>query len=491
MPEAFRVLLVDDSETVTGMLSWCLDSAGYEVETAADGVSGVRAAFRRIPDLAVLSIRLPRLDGIQACRLLKAEPATRDVPVILLASEDAAADRLHAVRAGADRCLPADRSLEEVLPAARECLAGKSPRPRGESHPEVGALSDDVEILARVNAVLEGTLFEASLLNEIANAGQGVDEFGMTARELFRLFREIAPAEAMGAVFSDGVCSEGVSVFPDEAGEPFRAEVRRRTELLRDAAGVPYAPDRVAWTAIPGGCRGSGVVAPGSLAQHAVCTIRAGGMAKGVMALYSGAGSALPGGASTKEALLRQAFMVLENAWLYLQIARTSVTDGLTGLTNVRHFREQAQREHSRARRHNDLYSILMMDIDHFKKINDVYGHPVGDVVLREMAAIFRETLRCTDLPARYGGEEFVGFLPRTGLPETVIVGERIRQAVERKVFAAPAHMLHCTVSVGIADFRPGGEGTEQDVIMRADQALYSAKREGRNRVACSPAKET
>jgi len=213
-------------------------------------------------------------------------------------------------------------------------------------------------------------------------------------------------------------------------------------------------------------------------------------MVKGIMAVFSGIEGAVPGGAATKESLLRQAFMVLENAWLYRQIARISVTDGLTGLTNFRHFREQTQREHSRARRHNDPYSVLLMDIDHFKKINDVYGHPAGDTVLREMAAIFREAVRLTDLPARYGGEEFVVFLPRTRLPEAAIVGERIREAVERKVFAAPSPMIRCTVSVGIADYLPGTEGTEETVIGRADQALYAAKRGGRNRVVCRPAKD-
>ena len=213
-------------------------------------------------------------------------------------------------------------------------------------------------------------------------------------------------------------------------------------------------------------------------------------MVKGVIAVYSGVEGAVPVGAATKETLLRQAFMVLENAWLYRQIARISVTDGLTGLTNVRHFREQAQREHSRARRHNDPYAVLMIDIDHFKKINDVYGHSVGDTVLREMAAIFREEVRLTDLPARYGGEEFIVFLHRTRLPDAVIVGERIREAVERKVFAAPSPMLRCTVSVGIADYLPGTDGTEKTVIGRADQALYSAKHGGRNRVVCRPAKE-
>ena len=466
-----------------------LGSAGYAIETAGDGVKGVRAAFRRVPDLVVMSARMPRLDGIQACRLLKAEPATRDVPVILLTSEEAGVERLHAARAGGDRCL-LHVSPEEVLPVVRECLAGKAPRPEGGANPGVAPPSD-FEILSRVNGVLEATLFEASLLNEIARVGREVEDFEATARELFRLVREIASAEAMGAVFSDGVSSEGVAVFPDEAGDPFRAEVRQRTERLRDEVGVPFAPDRAVWTGIQGGFLGSDGIAPESLVTTTVCSVRAGEMVKGLIAVYTGMEGSALGSASTKEILLRQAFIVLENAWLYRQIARISVTDGLTGLMNVRHFREQAQREHSLARRHNDPYSVLMMDIDHFKKINDVYGHPVGDIVLREIAAIFRKAVRLTDLPARYGGEEFIVFLPRTRLPESVTVGERIRETVERMVFAAPSPMLRCTVSVGIAEYLPGMEGTEKTVIGRADQALYSAKHGGRNRVVYTSAKET
>ncbi len=489
MPETFRILIVDDSETVTGVLTMLLGSAGYAIETAGDGVKGVRAVLRRVPDLVVMSARLPRLGGIPACRLLKAGTATRDVPVILLTSEEAGVEWLHADRAGADRCL-LHASQEDVLPAVRKCLEGKSPRPEREADPGV-ALPDDIEILSRVNGILEATLFEASLLNEIAHVGGEVDDFEATAGELFRLLREVAPAAAVGVVFSDGVYSEGVSVFPDDAEDPFRAEVRQRTERLRDEAGVPFAPERAVWTGIPVECRGSDGVTPGSLVTRAICTVRAGEMVKGLIAVFSSANSAMvTGSAATRETLLRHAFMVLENAWLYRQIDRISVTDGLTGLANIRHFREQAQREHSRARRHNDPYSALMMDIDHFKKINDVYGHPVGDTVLREMAAIFREAVRLTDFPARYGGEEFIAFLPRTRLPEAAIVGERIRQAVERKVFAAPSLMIRCTVSIGIASFLPGTEGTEKTVIERADQALYAAKHGGRNRVVCDSAKE-
>ena len=279
MPDAFRVLLVDDSDTATEMLSWLLGSAGYAVETAGDGVKGVRAAFRRVPDLVVMSTRLPRLDGIQACRLLKADPATRDVPVILLTSEEAGADRLHAAHAGADRCLLRDVFPEEALPAVRECLAEKAPRPEGGPGADVSA-PDDIEILSRVNGVLEATLFEASLLNEIAHVGREVDDFEATARKLFRLLREIAPAEAMGRLL-DGVCSEGVSVFPDDAGEPIRRKsgTGRSGFATRPASRSPRAAP--SGQAFRGDSPGSNVVAPGSLVPRAVCMVARGRWSRG------------------------------------------------------------------------------------------------------------------------------------------------------------------------------------------------------------------
>ena len=489
MSDPYHLLLAEESETVSEMLSWYLGSAGFGVGTTTDGMAALRSAHHRVPDLVLMATRLPKLDGIQACRLLKTESATRDVPVILVTSEEAGAERVLAARAGADRCLPRDTSPEETLSAIRECLAGKPPRSARAVLPG-GAVPDDLELLSRVNGVLGSALIDATLSNEISRVGREVDDFESSARALFRLIREIVPAEAMGAVFTDGVFSEGVSVYSDGSDEPLRAAIRAATERLRSKAGVPFVPDRVVWTGISGGYRGTEGVAAGALETIAFCTVRAGEMVKGLLAVYSATGASGSAAGALNDLLLRQAFMVLENAWLYRQIARVSVTDGLTGLTNVRHFREQIQREHSLARRHKDPYTILMMDIDHFKMVNDVYGHPVGDIVLREMASVIRETVRATDLPARYGGEEFIVFLPHTRLPEAAIVGERFRVAVERKVFAAPSPTIRCSVSVGVADYLPGAEEEETRVIGRADHALYAAKRGGRNRVVCDAAKE-
>lgn len=490
MPDPFRLLIADESDAVTEMLSWLFGSEGFESETAADGMAALRSVFSRNPDLVLMAARLPRLDGIHACRLMKADPGTRDIPVVLITSGDGGAESLFAARAGADRCLSRGASPMEALAAARECLEGRTPRPE-EILPAGRSTPGDIELLSRVNAVLDAALSEATLAGEIDRVGRDVEDFESAARALFRVLRTIAPASAMGVVFSDGVCTEGVSVFPDGSGDPFREKLRKKTVHLRAAAGVSFSPGRETWVEIPGGFGVRNIDPMDVLASTASCCVRAGNLVKGILAVYFAPEEATAAGAVLTEPLLRQAFTVLESAWLYRQIARVSVTDGLTGLANVRQFREHMQREHSRARRHGEPYSVLMMDIDHFKKINDVYGHPAGDTVLREIAGIFRDTVRSTDFPARYGGEEFIVFLPQTRLPEAALVGERIRVSVERFVFAAPSPMIRCTVSVGIADYLPGGEGTERDVIGRADQALYAAKRAGRNQVKCDPAKET
>ncbi len=489
MPETFRILLVDDSETVAGMLSYILESEGYATEIAGDGMGALRAAARRVPDLAVMAVRMPRLDGIQACRFLKSGEAGRNLPVILLTSQEAGAERMRAMRAGADRCLFRDASPETILSAVRELLQGKTPRPAADRDAGSG-IPDDLDILSRVNGLLDARLFEADLVNEISRVGRELDDFESAVRAMSQLLRDLVPHESMGVVFSDGVHSESVIVVPGNAGEPLREAARGLAERILQETGVPFTPARMKWTVLEGKPSGGFPGVPCALVPAAVHPARAGTMVRGVLALFSAAGEAAPAGDVPLDAVLPHAFAILENAWSYRQITSMSETDGLTGLPNVRHFRDRIRMEHARARRYDESYAIIMLDIDHFKKVNDVYGHPVGDTVLRELASILKEAARETDLPARYGGEEFIVFMPRTGLVDVVTAGERLRKTVERKAFAAPSPLLRVTISIGIADFRPGFGGNEQDVIRRADQALYEAKRGGRNRVVCDQSPE-
>jgi diguanylate cyclase (GGDEF)-like protein len=490
MADAFRVLIADDSETLGEMLSYVLETAGYETETVRDGMEALRAVSRRAPDLVLMAVRMPRLDGIQACRLMKCGNAAGDVPVVLLASRETGAERMRAELAGADRCIPRDGSPEDVVAAVQELLDGRSPRKAADTPAGAGA-EGEVELLARVNGILEARLFEATLVNEIGRVGRELDDFESAVRAISGFLKELAPHESMSVAFSDGVHSESVVVVPHQADERFRRMARDLAERVFADSGLPCAPAQTKWTVVegnPGNEAGRG--APDRLVPAVIVPVRNGTMVRGVLSLSVGSGGPAPTAFVPMEAVLQQAFSILENAWSYRRISSISETDGLTGLPNVRHFRERVRAEHARAKRYKDPYGIMMIDIDHFKKVNDVYGHPVGDTVLRELAAILRETARETDLPARYGGEEFIVFMPKTRLPEVVQAGERLRKAVERKVFASPSPLLRCTVSIGIADYRPGFEGNEQEVIRRADQALYEAKRSGRNRVVSDQSAE-
>ena len=164
-------------------------------------------------------------------------------------------------------------------------------------------------------------------------------------------------------------------------------------------------------------------------------------------------------------------------------LSKEALTDPLTGLGNHRFLQEEFQKQYRDRRTSAEAISCLMMDLDLFKKVNDTYGHPFGDVVLSIFAQIIRKGLRPGDIATRYGGEEFMCILPRCGKDEALQVGERVRREMEKYVFYFQDHPVHVTVSVGAAT-HAGREMGYQNLIQLADQALYQAKSKGRNRVA-------
>jgi diguanylate cyclase (GGDEF)-like protein len=163
------------------------------------------------------------------------------------------------------------------------------------------------------------------------------------------------------------------------------------------------------------------------------------------------------------------------------QLEEKATTDGLTGLLNKRAMLECADEKLRAAGRFGRALSVLIADIDHFKKVNDTYGHDVGDVVIKELGAIHTRVKRTTDAVARFGGEEFVTICEETDAEGAFLLAERIRTELEKTVFHAGGEELRCTCSIGVATFPLAGESWEE-LFKAADEALYTSKRGGRNR---------
>jgi diguanylate cyclase (GGDEF)-like protein len=208
------------------------------------------------------------------------------------------------------------------------------------------------------------------------------------------------------------------------------------------------------------------------------------GKVRGSLQLFSSAANAY----SQEDAQLLWVFsLVAENLltreYSSESLMRFAFTDYLTGLRTRGYFEQQLDLEFKRAERRRQKFALLMIDIDHFKNLNDTYGHHVGDQVLREVASILVKDMREVDTVARYGGEEFVIILPETTETAALFVAERLRRAVEKAKFFAgsPGAIQHLTISVGLAVYDRDAR-FKRDLIESSDAALYAAKHEGRNR---------
>ncbi|WP_447776955.1 GGDEF domain-containing protein [Pseudomonas chlororaphis] len=182
------------------------------------------------------------------------------------------------------------------------------------------------------------------------------------------------------------------------------------------------------------------------------------------------------------ESLLSTLLYPMRNALLYRAATRSALRDPLTDTGNRIAMDQTLQREIEMARRHLHPLSLLMLDIDHFKRINDSHGHSAGDEVLKAVAAAIKAQLRNVDMVFRFGGEEFLILLSNTGRDAAAMVGERLRQAAQAKDYWADGKLIELTVSLGCSTLLPGESA--ESLLRRADSALYVAKREGRNRLA-------
>ncbi len=455
-----RVILIDPNEATRDVLAARLRSQGYNVEPVPDGATGADLALASPPSAVISDLWLPSISGVQICRLLRSEPATAEVPVILRGERDDPRSRFWAERAGAFAYVAKGRMGDLVRALAKACSA-----PRGEN-PFFMQLSHKIDIRDRIAQHLDEALFDSVIASEVralANAG----EFPRLFDQLSQLMSQLCSYRWLALSSADHF---GLHCHPRMAA-PAESEARAAlgvalpviAVLDEDASSVvePSAPE-VATVSFASSVVGTLALAP-SLEDH------------------EGASELLPLVARELGGALRMASLVEESQ-------RQASIDVLTGLMNRRAFLPAIRNELARGKRYGHPLCVLLLDVDHFKQINDRFGHAVGDVVLTAVGKRLTALLRGTDFAARWGGEEFVVALTNTAVDGGRVAAERARAAMESLSLYAgndeqgKGERIPVTASVGLASMQPD-ESVEQ-LMDRADRAMYAAKFAGRNRVA-------
>jgi len=469
-----RVLLVEHSEVGRAMHARALRGAGFEVEEARDFETAM-AALERRPQVVVAAVAVPTMEGFPLLRLLKADPAQARIPVLILSGEGEAASRFWSAKSGAaarlDLEAPAGELAAEV---ARLAALGAT-----EAVPATGGPRVDTHLLGRVAGVaarLDGALLQATLAAELLEAGMGTGDFHEACRSVLEVLGAVVDARFLGAAAGDAELVAAHVLLPEPLPPDLLAELGKRlfsslglpAGVARDLGvsgergGDPVDLDLSVWLELPlARGRGSLVLLPRDPGQFATSA------------------------SSLVDGLVRPLGVVLENALLAERLRELSVLDGLTRLLNRRAIFERLSEEIERARRYRLPLSVVLCDFDYFKRINDRFGHLVGDAVLREGSAVLRKSLRTTDLLGRYGGEEFLAVLPQVDLEAACQAAERLRRDMAAHTLSVATNPLQrITASFGVAALSElAGRTAADELVAIADRRLYEAKAAGRDRV--------
>ncbi|WP_372786711.1 PleD family two-component system response regulator [Phenylobacterium sp.] len=452
-----RILVVDDVEANVRLLQAKLEAEYYDVLTASDGPTALEVAAAEKPDIILLDVMMPGMDGFAVCRRLKEDAETRHIPVVLLTALDGRADRVAGLEAGADDFLtkPIDdlmlfarvRSLTRLKSVIDEL------RDREASGRRMG-------VIAGVASRLGGVGGRILVVDDNVRQAQRVcAELSIEHRPVSETTPENALLAARGPV--DLIIVNTAAKSFD--GLRFAAQIRsdEATRSLPILAIVDFDE-----------------------------------RARLVKALEIGVNDVLPRPIDPQEMAARVKTQIRRKRYTdYLrenldQSLELAVTDQLTGLHNRRYMESQLDALVRRAVvGGGDPVALLVIDIDHFKKVNDGFGHAVGDEVLREFAVRLASNVRAIDLPVRFGGEEFVVVMPETELEHAHRIAERIRLHVAGSPFRVMGgeELLTVTISIGVAASLRA-EDTPSKLIRRADEAMYEAKARGRNRVIAKAA---
>ncbi|MFW6087040.1 MAG: diguanylate cyclase [Myxococcota bacterium] len=462
-----RVLVVDDSGLVRRVVHGLLAGQGYRVQTASSGEEAFHLCLTEPFDMVISDVTMGALSGFQLCRLLRSDPSTADLPVILLTAANDPRSRFWGRNAGADEYLAKEAMRTDLVGAVERQLQDRAPRSRAPAGGSAGS-GDPMHRLAQV---LDRHLFDAVVAGELRQLMDYLDSRAVFARAVLRLASEVTQYGYL-ALLLDGpegpTCTiQAQGPWPERPGPTvlsslgISSERAGKVELILEGEVLPEGQP------LPSG-------------EMALFPIRLREEGLGELILFGGTRRIAPSDRRTIDLVARELGVMTKSMFLVEETRRLAQIDELTGLANRRATADRVRHEIARSERSGKALSVVLCDVDCFKQVNDTFGHGVGDEVLQGMASTLAGTVRQVDLVGRWGGEEFLAVLPEAAEPGGRIVAERLRCAVARMGAMADGPE-GLSISLGVATHQP--HETADQLVDRADEALYRAKERGRNRV--------
>jgi two-component system, cell cycle response regulator len=454
-----RVLVVDDVPANVKLLDARLSAEYFDVTTTTNGAEALAICGRGECDILLLDVMMPGMDGFQVCKQLKNNPATQHIPVVMVTALDQPSDRVRGLEAGADDFLT--KPVSEVALIAR------------------------VRSLARLKMMTDELRMRAVTTKEIGismPAKEAVADSGRQGRVLVVDDRQ-SSYERITSVLA----TEHAVEIESNPNQALIRAAEGNYDLMIISLGIENFD----------GLRLCSQVRSLDRTRNVPILAIADGKDNARMArgLEIGVNDYLTRPIDKNELLARARTQIRKKRYAerlrenVQQSIEMAITDALTGMYNRYYMESHLAALVEQASTRGKSLTLLMIDIDYFKSINDSFGHDAGDDVLRQLATRVRKSIRGIDLACRYGGEEFVIVMPETDMAVATIVAERLRRRIAAEPFSVQqgTRQIETTISAGIATL-DAADDTVASILKRADQALYRAKRDGRNRVAADAA---
>lgn len=488
MPNA-RILVADDDPGMLGTLSWILKEQGYEVVTTHEGSRVVPLMIDRTPDLVLLDILFNDQSGIDVLELIKKDERWRDVPVVMMSALTPEEAAVRTLGIGAADYVRKPFRVRELLARIEAQL-----RMRAILRSANDTLRATREALSRVQEQADQRRHLMDILHDVTDELSTGEIYHLLARRVARalglsqcsvvLTKLGGPPRVAAYAFETGISRDFV-LDMDKYPELQTALDTGRPVLVENVMVSPlYRHVREMWARE--GTR---------IATRSVIAIPFAMEAEEAGVFFLRRNVTEPpltqADVEFADTVIKAAVSAIQRATLIestiadnRRLEELAHTDPLTKTLNRRALSERLGAEMERVRRYSTTMSLLLIDLDHFKQVNDNFGHLAGDEVLIEVSSLLQRVVRAVDIVARYGGEEFIVVLPETGGPGAEAFAERLRELIEAHAFVASrGKPIRLTTSIGVSSFPGFGVESVEDLLANADQALYRAKSDGRNRV--------